>query len=131
MNISCNLKGSSVNEVVTNLTRKKDNILDAGHRGLSEAAEELFTQAQSKVPRKTGALASSGKVTYKSTSKEEQAIISYGDATVNPVTGRATSLYAVEKHESPGPGGKWLENTMMGGYDLFMGKLITHISDEL
>jgi hypothetical protein len=131
MMVSCELKSSTVNGVVTNLTQKQNNVLEAGHRGLSEAAEELFAQAQSIVPRKTGALAASGKVTYKDNTKSETAIISYGDATVNPITKKATSSYAVSRHESPGPGGKWLENTIMGGYDLFMGKLITHISEEL
>ena len=131
MSVGLTLKESTVNGVTTRLTRVQNNAIDAGVRGLNEAAEELFNQAQLIVPRKTGALANSGKVTYTEDSKHHEAIISYGDETVNPVSGRATSEYAVQKHESSGPGGKWLENTFLGGYDLFMQKMISNISEEL
>lgn len=131
MKMGIYIQESSVRDVTAELTRKQDNVLDAGHRGLTEAAEKLFEQAQAIVPRKTGALANSGKVTYEDRARGEVAIISYGDSSTNPVTGKATSQYAVAKHESPGPGSKWLETTMLGGYDLFMAALETHISHEL
>ena len=131
MNTMLILKESTVNNVTNKLNQVQDRVVDAGVRGLNEAAEELFNQAQLIVPRKTGALANSGKVTYTDNGKRYEAIISYGDDTLNPVSGRATSEYAVQKHESPGPGGKWLENTFLGGYDLFMQHMISNISNEL
>ena len=125
------LDESTVQDVSNHLTQIQHDTVNAGIRGIDEAAEILFNQAQMIVPRKTGALANSGKISYRDTAKQHEAIISYGDASTNPNTGRATSVYAVQKHEMPGPGSKWLEKTFLGGYDIFMQSLVNNISETL
>lgn len=60
-----------------------------------EDADRIFQESQLEVPRKTGALAESGKVDK---SDPEKVTISYG-GTINPVTGQSTDDYAVKIHE--------------------------------
>lgn len=129
MKASLFLESSSVANVNNNLSSKRANIISGGKRGLAETAEMVFQSAQAVIPRGTGALASSGKITYESTSNTATATISYGDNTINPKTGKATSTYAVARHESP-HGGKWLENAILGGGELFVSNVATKISNS-
>jgi hypothetical protein len=121
---------ASVSRMVSNLTDKKNAVTESGKHGLASAAEQIFQDSQAHVPVGTGALLSSGKVTYKNTTHTVTATISYGDDTRNPNTNKPTSLYAVSRHESPN-GGKWLENAILGGSEMFIETLSTEISSKL
>lgn len=83
---------------------------------MDEAADKVFTSAQEKVPRVTGALADSGKVTRDDSGALLRRIVSYGSSERNPRTHRPTSSYAVYKHEIPVAGHmqgyKWLERAL-------------------
>lgn len=99
---------------------------------LTEAANTAFNQAQDKVPKVTGALAASGKVTSEDTPTVLRRTISYGDSTPNPRTGRATSSYATQVHEiyrSAHPNSyKWLELTVRQyGHEAYLQDLAANI----
>lgn len=121
---------ASIDNVVSNLITRRDMAVEGGKYGLTAAAEQIFQNAQASVPVSTGALASSGNVSYEETADSITAIISYGDKTINPETDIATESYAELKHEDP-DGGKWLEKAMLGGEELFTSKIVTAISSKL
>lgn len=124
------LDQASVARVVSKMTDKKNAVIESGKQGLATAAEQIFQDSQAHVPIGTGALLNSGKVTYRNTTHTATATISYGDGSRNPNTNKPTSLYAVARHESPN-GGKWLENAILGGSEMFIETLSTEISSKL
>ena len=119
----------SVSNVVSNLITRRDMVVESGKHGLTTATEQIFQNAQSLVPVSTGALVSSGNVSYEETSDSISATISYGDKTINPETAVTTDSYAEIKHEDP-DGGKWLENAMFNGEELFMSQIANAISSK-
>lgn len=129
MTLNIRVDPASVNNVVSNMTQRSNNVVESGKCGLSAAADIIFQDAQAKIPRKTGALANSGKITYRHTKYTSTAVISYGDDTCNPQTNQPTKSYAVERHESPREG-KWLENAILGGAEVFLSQLTREISNN-
>jgi hypothetical protein len=91
-------------------------VVNAANNSITTAAETAFAQAQDRVPRVTGALASSGKISNQNTASLLRRTIGYGDSTPNPRTGKATSSYATQVHEiyraSHPNSYKWLELTV-------------------
>jgi hypothetical protein len=106
----------------------------AGITGVMEVAEKVFEVAQANTPTITGALKASGKITYmKDLMENDQfnAIINYGDSSMNPATGVPTSSYAVDRHERPSrsnpEGDKWLEKATMAHTEIFKSILVDKI----
>lgn len=104
--------------------------------GMNNAAEGLFSRSQAAVPRRTGALAQSGKITNVDRGNTMKRIISYGDDTRNPNTGLPTSKYALLVHEvynAQSPNNyKWLERTVhQQGKEVFMAALTAHLRGVL
>lgn len=121
---------ASFSKLTAKLNQKKKFTISAGTAAVHETAQEIFSISQSNIPRKTGALAASGKVVYQDSSQASTAIIGYGDSSVNPQTGIPTSEYAVAKHEDP-LNGKWLENAVLDCSDLYRSKLREKIGKSL
>lgn len=121
---------ASFARLTAKLHLKKNVTIMAGKNAVHETANTIFAQAQATIPRKTGALADSGKVVYQDTNTAAIAVIGYGDETVNPKTGLPTADYAVIKHEDP-RNGKWLENAMLDCGDLYRNNLQSKISEAL
>lgn len=121
---------TSFARLTAKLRQKKNLAISAGKSAVHETAEAVFTKSQIAIPRKTGALAASGKVAYEETSQVSGAIISYGDSSVNPNTGIPTSEYAVAKHEDP-RNGKWLENAVLDCSELYRNNLRDKIGRAL
>lgn len=92
-------------------------VAQAANEGLEIAARHAFDSAQARAPKVTGALVTSGKLTNRNSGELLRRIISYGDASKNPRTGRATSRYATRVHEvysSKHPDSyKWLEKALL------------------
>lgn len=121
---------ASFSRVTGKIHLKKNLAIYAGKQAVHETAAAIFAQSQLTIPRKTGALASSGKVVHRDTDKVATSIIGYGDSSVNPKTGLPTADYAVIKHEDP-LNGKWLENAVLNSSDLYRNKLREKISGAL
>lgn len=130
MNVYLNVDTASFSRLTAKLHHKKDFAILAGKVATRETAEMIFNQSQLAIPRKTGALAASGKVVHQDTNSATTSVIGYGDSTVNPVTGVATADYAVAKHEATN-NGKWLENAMIEGAELYHSKLRERIGNAL
>lgn len=98
------------------ITAAAQKVEMAANNGLSVVADKAFNEAQVKVPRETGALASSGKISNQDTVGYLQRIISYGNSTINPRTGKPTSDYALYVHEvfdeAHPENYKWLETVV-------------------
>ncbi len=98
------------------LTASTQRVITAAGNSMDMAIETAFAQAQDRVPRVTGALASSGKISRQDTAALIRRTIGYGDSTPNPRTGKATSTYATQVHEiyraSHPNSYKWLELTI-------------------
>lgn len=109
---------ASFSRLTAKLHRKKDEAIYAGKLATRETAEVIFNQSQINIPRKTGALAASGKVEHQDTNSAAVSVIGYGDSSTNSITGRTTADYAVAKHEDP-RSGKWLENAVLECSDLY------------
>ena len=121
---------ASFSRLTAKLRQKKNLAIIAGKSAVYETAEAVFNKSQIDIPRKTGALAASGKVEYQDTNQSSTAIIGYGDSSVNPKTGIPTSEYAVAKHEDP-RNGKWLENAVLDCSDLYRTNLRDKIGKAL
>lgn len=121
---------ASFSRLTAKLRQKKNLAIIAGKSAVYETAEAVFNKSQIDIPRKTGALAASGKVAYQDTNQSSTAIIGYGDSSVNPKTGIPTSEYAVAKHEDP-RNGKWLENAVLDCSDLYRNNLRDKIGKAL
>lgn len=121
---------ASFSRLTAKLNQKKKFAINAGQMAVHETAETIFAKSQSRIPRKTGALAASGKVVYQDTSQAATAVIGYGDSTLNPNTGIPTSTYAVAKHEDP-RNGKWLENAVLECSELYRDTLRDKLSESL
>ena len=130
MNVTLQVDTASFSRVTAKLHQKKNFAISAGKSAVHDTAEAIFSAAQMNIPRKTGALAASGKIAYQDSTQTSSAIISYGDSTVNPNTGRPTSSYAVVKHEDP-RNGKWLENAVLECTDLYRSNLRDKIGRAL
>lgn len=110
------LTPGSVASFRQSLSAATQRVIAAADASMTLAAETAFTQAQDRVPRVTGALASSGKISNQNTASLLRRTIGYGDSTPNPRTGKATSAYATQVHEiyraSHPNSYKWLELTV-------------------
>lgn len=122
MKVHLQVDTASFSRVTAKLHQKKKFTINAGKSAVHETAESIFSKSQMDIPRKTGALAASGKIVYQDDSQSSSATIGYGDSSVNPKTGIPTSEYAVAKHEDP-RNGKWLENAMLESTDLYRSNL--------
>lgn len=116
MSITLKVNPSSMAAFKQSLLVATQRISAASQTGMANAAEQAFNQVQLKTPRRTGALASSGKLTNQSTSNLLKYTIGYGDSTINPLSGKTTSEYAPMVHEIFNPkhpdSYKWLELSM-------------------
>ncbi len=130
MSVSLVVDTASFSRVTAKLHRKKNDAIYAGKKAVHDTAELVFAESQIRIPRKTGALAQSGKVEHQDTNTAAISVIGYGDSSTNPVTGRTTASYAVEKHESP-RNGKWLENSLLDCSAIYKEELQTQITRAL
>jgi hypothetical protein len=91
-------------------------VIASADNSMDLAVKTAFTRSQNRVPRVTGALASSGKISKQNTATTLRRTIGYGDSTKNPRTGKATSTYATQVHEiyrvTHPDSYKWLELTI-------------------
>lgn len=133
MSVKITLDASSLSHVTNKLQQKEVEVRMSGRNAVAEAAELIFAKAQAKVPRRTGALADSGKITNTTTRPDIiKSTISYGDATINPKTREATRDYAVMRHEQPdNPGYKWLENAMIDSMEQYQATIARRLSKVL
>ena len=130
MKASFDINTASFSLVTAKLHRKKNDAIFAGKKVVHDTAELVFAESQIRIPRKTGALARSGKVVNQDTNYTAISIIGYGDSSINPATGKTTASYAVEQHESP-HNGKWLENSILDCAPIYKEELHTQISRAL
>lgn len=121
---------ASFSRVTAKLHQKKGLAIGAGKAAVHQTAEAIFANAQMHIPRKTGALAASGKVSHQDTAQAAISVIGYGDSSTNPNTGIPTADYAVTKHEDP-RNGKWLENAVIEAADIYRSTLEEKISQAL
>lgn len=121
---------ASFSRVTGKLHQKKGLAISAGKSAVHQTAESIFANAQMTIPRKTGALAASGKVVHQDTSQAAVSVIGYGDSSTNPNTGVPTADYAVAKHEDP-RNGKWLENAVLEATELYRTNLRNKIGQAL
>lgn len=136
MKSGIDLSPASVQSFVASLQGAAMRVTDASLSGMDSAASRLYERTQASVPRVTGALASSGKVSNQDSGSVLHRIIGYGDKTTNPRTGRATEDYAVRVHEIFHPAHpnsfKWLERTVQQyGSEAFIRELATAIRRAL
>ena len=136
MKVSMKITSSSQSSFRRGLLEATQRVSSAASVGMERTAAQAFKQVQSRVPRVTGALASSGKVTDQSSLNLLKRTIGYGDSTPNPRTGVATSEYAALVHEVYNPehpsSYKWLEQAIRSyGRDSFMHELATSIRSAL
>ena len=124
--VSISLRATKVANV---LLKQKEATIQAGLHAVHSTAESVFNDSQMNMHKVTGALASSGKITYADTDTSAIAYIGYGDSSINPQSGETTASYAVEAHEAFN--GKWLENAMVSNQDLFRQNLVSGISKAL
>ena len=110
-------------------------VKDAAHAEINSFTNQVFDSAQQRVPTVTGALAASGHISEHNTDDVLKRIIGYGTSLTNPVTGKTTESYAVEKHEIENPKNpdsyKWLERTMLDNADEFLQRMASAISGGL
>lgn len=130
MKVNFQTDTASFARLTAKLRQKKNLTIDAGKTAVHETANAVFAKSQRAIPRKTGALAASGKVVHQDTGTAATSIIGYGDSSINPATGLPTSSYAVAKHEAP-RNGKWLENAMLDSSDLYRETLESRIRKAL
>ena len=114
--VTMSLTPGSISSFRQSLAVATQRVVNAADNSMTLAAETAFAQAQDRVPRVTGALASSGKISNQNTASLLRRTIGYGDSTPNPRTGKATSAYATQVHEiyraSQPNSYKWLELTV-------------------
>ena len=130
--VSLQLTPNSVSSFQSSLLGAVLRVDSAAGAGIDEAANQVFNLSQSRVPRVTGALANSGKITAQDQGLVHCRQISYGDSTANPRTGKSTASYAALVHEvynvAHPNSYKWLELSMLQfGQDGF----ITVLADAL
>lgn len=117
------ITASSLSAFKASMRVSSNSVQSAAKGALSQATEEIFKIAQSRVPVVTGSLRNSGRISSNQNGSYIQHIISYGDETVNIKTSRATALYALKVHETfnrRNPEGyKWLEKSVQQNADLF------------
>lgn len=130
MMIGFQVDTASFSRLTGKLHQKKKFAISAGQSAVHETAEMIFSKSQLHIPRKTGALAASGKVVHQDANQSATAVIGYGDSSVNPITGIRTADYAVAKHEDP-RNGKWLENAVLECSELYRDTLKDKISRAL
>lgn len=130
MNVSFVVDTASFARATGKLHRKKKDAIYAGKKAAHETAELVFAESQIRLPTNTGALAQSGKVEHQDTNTAAISVIGYGDSSTNPVTGKTTASYAVERHESPRDG-KWLENSLLDCSAIYKEELKTQITRAL
>lgn len=111
------LQGASVSQLVNGMRRAVYEVGKVSRQTVAEVSREIYDDAQERVPKATGALWASARLTDTSEGTKAEAVISYGDYTVNPNTGKPTADYAEDRHENPlrtgDKGYKWLENASL------------------
>lgn len=130
MKVTWQVDTASFARLTAKLRQKKNLAISAGKSAVHETANTIFTRSQLAIPRKTGALAASGKVVSQDTNQLAVSVIGYGDTSVNPQTGIPTADYAVTKHEDP-RNGKWLENAVLECSSLYLNNLKDKIGKAL
>ena len=130
MMVNFSVNTASFSKLNAKLHRKKVDAIQAGKEVVHDTAKLVFAESQIRIPRKTGALANSGKYIHQDTSTKAESVIGYGDSSTNPVKGKTTASYAVKQHESPRKG-KWLENALLDCSSIYKVELITKISRAL
>lgn len=130
MMVNFSVNTAAFSKLTSQLHRKKVDAIQAGKEVVHDTAELVFAESQIRIPRKTGALADSGKYRHQDTSTKAESVIGYGDSSTNPVMGKTTAAYAVEKHEAP-HNGKWLENALLDCSSIYREELINKISRVL
>jgi len=136
MKVSMKITTSSQSSFKRSLLETVQRVSSAANVGMEQTAAYAFSQVQARVPRETGALASSGKITDQSSFNLLKRTIGYGDSTPNPRTGISTSEYAPLVHEVFNPehpnSYKWLEQTLRDyGRNSFMHELASNIRAAL
>lgn len=134
--VTMSLTPGSVTSFRQALAVTTQRVVNAADNSMTTAAETVFAQAQDRVPRVTGALASSGKISSQNTASFLRRTIGYGDSTPNPRTGRATSTYATQVHEiyraSHPNSYKWLElSVRQYGRDSYLHDLALNVRAAL
>ncbi len=120
MRISCRV--TNADTVIRNLQTKEAEAITQAQEAVSQAAQEVLQETQDIMPVVTGSLRDSGKAKMAVEGQLVVGYIGFGDSSLNPNTGRATSTYAVEKHEAL-VNGKWLENTLYNHAETFLDEL--------
>nr|DAX58169.1 MAG TPA: hypothetical protein [Caudoviricetes sp.] len=100
---------SSNASMVSSLRTNKKEILHAGLNGVRKGIEAIYVDSQKSVPVKTGALKSSGSYNTQIEDYVVTGIVSYGNDTLNPATGKPTKDYAIDVEETH----KFLANTFI------------------
>lgn len=136
MKISMKITASSQSSFKRALLATTQRVSSAASIGMERTAAQAYQLTQASVPRVTGALAASGKITEQSSFNQLRRTIGYGDSTPNPRTGVATANYAPIVHEVFNPqhpnSYKWLERTIRTyGRESFMHELATSIRSAL
>lgn len=134
--VSLQITPTSVSAFRQSLMAASQRVTKAADNSLDFAASTAFAQAQDRVPRVTGALAGSGKIVKQNTASLLRRVIGYGDSSLNPRTGRATSTYAMRVHEvyrTAHPDSyKWLELAVRQyGREAFLRDLALNIRTAL
>ena len=129
------LNMASASTLINNFRRKNQSVKESVNSEMEQLVMSLFEEAQQKVPTVTGALAASSHVTIQNDGDNYKRTIGYGTSVSNPKTGKATSSYAVDRHERYNPekpeSYKWLENTMLNNTDVFLRGIVKAISEGL
>lgn len=136
MKVSMKITAASMSSFKKSLLATTQRVSLAADRGMEQTAAQAFKQTQARVPRETGAMANSGKITKQSSSSLLKRTIGYGDSTPNPRTGVATAEYTPLVHEVFNPDHpnsyKWMEQTIRSyGRDSFMHDLAASIRSTL
>lgn len=133
--VRISLDSNSLYAVTQNLRNKTQEVRVEVNSEMEQLVMHLFEEAQQKVPTVTGALASSGNVSMQNSGDVYQRTIGYGTSVTNPVTGKATSSYAVDKHEQYNPqkpeSYKWLEKTLLSNTDTFLQRMANAVASGL
>ena len=103
------LETGSASKFTSKLHQKQRLTIAAGKEAVYEAAQLVYEDSQNNVPQVTGALWASGTLSKDDRNNVGRSIISYGDSTTNPTSGKTTASYAVDVEENH----KFLENALL------------------
>lgn len=134
--VGLSISPSSMSGFLTGLREAEARVVMVAQEGMNNAAQQFYDQTQTSVPKVTGALSSSGKVSSQNSGAVLERTIGYGGSNVNPRTRRPTSSYALQVHEiynGAHPNSyKWLERTLYDfGNETFLRSLAASIGSVL